>query len=129
MQLRVARHTNDLEKITAFYIDILGLELLGSFKNHINYDGIFIGKPHLNWHLEFTKSDDKAQHSFDEDDLLVLYPETELAYNHLIKNILNHNISFIDSKNSYWKANGKMLLDPDGYRIVISAFRVTPVLE
>lgn len=47
MKLRFARHTNNLEKIKSFYINTLGLELLGSFENQNNYDGIFIGKPNL----------------------------------------------------------------------------------
>lgn len=43
MFLRVARHTNDLERIENFYVDILGFERLGGFQNHNNYDGVFIG--------------------------------------------------------------------------------------
>lgn len=124
MHLRVARHTDDLEKIRTFYIDVLGFELLGGFKDHDNYSGIFIGKTSSGWHLEFTQSDEKAKHSFDEDDILVLYPETKLEYNTLINSILNNDISFIDSKNIYWKENGKMILDPDGYRLVISHLKI-----
>ncbi len=120
MILRVARHTNDLEKIKSFYIDILGFELLGSFENHNDYDGVFIGKPDLDWHFEFTKSNDKANHITDEDDIIVLYPKTKLEYNKLINNTLNNNISLITSKNLYWNENGKMLLDPDDFRIIIS---------
>lgn len=44
MKLRFARHTNDLDKIKSFYINVLGFQLLGEFTNHDNYDGIFIGK-------------------------------------------------------------------------------------
>jgi catechol 2,3-dioxygenase-like lactoylglutathione lyase family enzyme len=124
MTLRIARHTNDLEKIKSFYIDILGFELLGSFVNHDNYDGIFIGKPNLDWHLEFTKSNDLANHTFDEDDILVFYTETILEYKTLINNLLNGTFSTITSKNSYWNENGKMFLDPDGYRIVISDLKI-----
>jgi catechol 2,3-dioxygenase-like lactoylglutathione lyase family enzyme len=119
MVLRVARHTNDLEKIEAFYINILGFERLGGFQNHNDYDGVFIGIPNLGWHFEFTKSDDNANHSFDEDDIIVLYPETIQEYRSLI-NSVSKNISFIAPKNPYWNENGKMFLDPDGYRIVIS---------
>ncbi|MFV7236599.1 VOC family protein [Flavobacterium sp. ZB4R12] len=124
MNLRFARHTNDLEKIKFLYIDILGFDLLGSFENHVTYDGIFIGKPNLDWHFEFTKSSEKADHHFDEDDILVLYPETILEYNNLMEKILEYKISIITSKNPYWNdpevSGGKMFLDPDGYRIVIS---------
>ena len=124
MILRIARHTNNLERIKSFYSRILGLELLGSFENHSNYNGIFIGKPNLDWHLEFTQSEDKANHNFDEDDILVLYPETVLEYDTLITTISENNITFISAKNPYWNQNGKMFLDPDGARIVISNLRI-----
>ncbi|MCG2611595.1 VOC family protein [Flavobacterium sp. SM15] len=120
MTLRVARHTNNLEKIKSFYIDILGFELLGSFENHDSYDGIFIGKPNLDWHFEFTRSDEKANHVSDQDDVLVFYPETISEYNVLIDKVITNNISITASKNPYWNLNGKMVLDPDGFRIIIS---------
>lgn len=123
MKLRVARHTNDLEKIKSFYIDVLKFEFLGGFQGHNNYDGIFIGKSNLDWHFEFTQSIDVANHLSDEDDIIVLYPETILEYNDLINNVLRNNLSFVTSKNPYWNENGKMFLDPDGFRIVISDFK------
>ncbi|WP_284652582.1 VOC family protein [Flavobacterium terrisoli] len=121
MTFRYARHTNDLERIKAFYIDVLGMELLGSFENHDGYDGIFIGKPTLDWHLEFTKSDDLAKHTFDEDDILVFYPKTISEYKALIDQLAENGIKTIESKNPYWNQNGIMVLDPDGYRIIISS--------
>ncbi|CAM4185724.1 MULTISPECIES: VOC family protein [Flavobacterium] len=120
MKFRFARHTNNLENIKSFYINVLGFELLGEFKNHAGYNGIFIGKPNLDWHLEFTVSDDEIIHSFNEDDILVFYPETAEDYKLNIENIQKQNICFINAKNPYWDENGKMILDPDGYRIVIS---------
>jgi hypothetical protein len=123
MVLRVARHTNNLEKIEAFHVNILGFERLGGFQNHNNYDGVFIGKSDLDWHFEFTESNNKANHHFDEDDIIVLYPTTILEYNNLLDSLSNNNISIITSKNPYWNENGKMFLDPDGYRIVISPLR------
>jgi catechol 2,3-dioxygenase-like lactoylglutathione lyase family enzyme len=123
MVLRVARHTNNLKKIEAFYVNILGFERLGGFQNHNNYDGVFIGKPDLDWHFEFTESNDKTNHHFDEDDVVVLYPNTILEYNNLLDSISNNNISIITSKNPYWNENGKMVLDPDGFRIVISPLK------
>lgn len=119
MILRVARHTNSLEKIENFYVNILGFERLGGFQNHNGYDGVFIGKPNLDWHFEFTQTETKANHTFDEDDIIVLYPETILEFSRLIESI-SKNVSFISSKNPYWNQNGKMFLDPDGFRIVIS---------
>ncbi|KLT70422.1 VOC family protein [Flavobacterium sp. ABG] len=123
MTLRVARHTDNLERIEHFYVNILGFERLGGFQNHNNYDGVFIGKAGLDWHFEFTQSETKAEHVFDEDDVIVLYPETIIAYIELTNRLLNHNISSITASNPFWNENGKMFQDPDGYRIVISPLK------
>ena len=120
MKLRVARHTNDLENIKSFYVNILGLEFLGGFENHNNYEGIFIGKPSENWHLEFTKSKEKININCNEEDYLVFYPENQLEHDQILKNIEANNIKFITSKNLYWNENGKIILDPDGFGIIIS---------
>ncbi|TRW99076.1 VOC family protein [Flavobacterium gawalongense] len=120
MNLRIARHTDDLEKIEDFYVNILGFERLGGFQNHNNYDGVFIGKPKLDWHFEFTQSDAKANHTFDQDDVTVLYSKTISEHNQFIDRLVANNISIITANNPYWNENGKMFLDPDGFRIVIS---------
>lgn len=124
MVLRVARHTNNLDKIENFYINILDFERLGGFQNHNNYDGVFIGKSGVDWHFEFTQSEEKVNHTFDEDDVTVLYPETVSEYNRFVNKLVENNISFITSKNPFWNENGKMFLDPDGFRIVISDLKV-----
>ncbi|EJL62262.1 VOC family protein [Flavobacterium sp. CF136] len=125
MFLRVARHTNNLEKIEDFYVNILGFERLGGFQNHNNYDGVFIGKTGLDWHFEFTQSETKADHKFDEDDIIVLYPDTIRKYNMLLESLLENDIPGITAINPYWNENGQMFQDPDGYRIVISPLKAT----
>ena len=124
MQFRVARHTDNLKAIITFYTNILSFELLGSFENHDNYNGVFLGFPGSGWHLEFTTSAEKANHHFDEDDILVLYPETKSKYVFLLESLSKNNILFVPSKNPYWNENGKMFLDPDGYRIIISPLKI-----
>lgn len=125
MHLRVARHTNNLKEIENFYVNILGFERLGGFEKHNNYNGVFIGKSDLGWHFEFTQSEMKAVHVFDEDDVIVLYPDTIRKYNMLYSQIEDNGIEFIEAVNPYWNENGKMFLDPDGYRIVISPLKAT----
>ena len=125
MTFRFARHTNNIEKIKSFYIDILGLELIGNFENHNEYDGIFIGKPNENWHLEFTKSKEDVTFNFGDEDILVFYPNTKLEFDQIQDKLKAHKINFIEAKNPYWNENGKMILDPDGYRIVVSNLKVT----
>ncbi|MGO4773046.1 VOC family protein [Flavobacterium sp. W22_SRS_FK3] len=123
MTLRVARHTNNLETIENFYVNILGFERLGGFQNHNNYDGVFIGKPNSEWHFEFTQSETEADHKFDEDDIVVFYPDTIRKYNALLESLLENDILKITAVNPYWNENGQMFLDPDGYRIVISPLK------
>jgi len=120
MNFRIARHTNKLKKITKFYINILNLEVLGSFTIHDNYDGVFIGKEKLDWHLEFTSSDELAEHQFDDDDILVFYPTTRNVYDDIIQNIDTHKIKTHKAKNPYWHKNGILIRDPDGYNIIVS---------
>lgn len=119
MNFRIARHTNKINQISEFYINILNLEILGSFKNHNNYDGVFIGKKNLDWHLEFTTSDELAEHHFDEDDILVFYPTEQYFYDAILENIKNHNVKILQAKNPYWNDNGILIQDPDGYNIIV----------
>jgi hypothetical protein len=126
MTFRFARHTNNLEQIKSFYIDVLGFQLLGGFENHNGYDGIFIGKSSENWHLEFTKSEEIVHFDFNEDDVLVFYPNSKIEFDFIMNKIQSTKIEFIKAKNSYWNENGKMVIDPDGYRIIISDLKIKP---
>ncbi|WP_396161981.1 VOC family protein [Flavobacterium sp.] len=128
MTFRFARHTNNLEQIKSFYIDILGFELLGGFENHNGYDGVFIGKSDENWHLEFTKSEEIVLFNFNEDDILVFYPNNKSEFDFIMNKIHSKKIEFIKAKNPYWNnseaSEGKMILDPDGYRVIISDLKI-----
>ena len=124
MTFRYARHTNNLEQLKSFYIDVLGLELLGGFENHDGYNGVFLGKQDENWHLEFTQSDEVANHTFDDDDLLVFYPNSKLEFELLKEKLEHHFVPFVKSKNPYWNENGIQFLDPDGFGIVISHLNI-----
>ncbi len=124
MIFRYARHTTDLKKIEFFYQTILGLEKLGSFKDHQGYDGIFLGKKAENWHLEFTVSNELPDHKADDDDGIVLYPETKEEYNQILHQIEEYTIKKVQAKNSYWNENGVTILDPDDFRVIISHLKI-----
>ncbi|WP_312923139.1 VOC family protein [Empedobacter brevis] len=124
MQFRSARHTNRIKEIETFYTKILNLDILGDFKNHNGYDGLFIGKANTDWHLEFTTSSDDVNHQFDEDDYLVFYPETQDEYEAVIKNLEFYRIEPIQAKNPYWNINGISFLDPDGFVVIVSSLRI-----
>lgn len=124
MTLRIARHTNNLKSISDFYTQILGLTVLGKFENHDNYNGVFLGKEGLNWHLEYTTSTEKIQHRFDEDNILIFYPNIKSEYDAIMIQVEKNSLLKIKAKNPYWNKNGIMIKDPDGYNIVISDLKV-----
>lgn len=125
MIFRNARHTNQLELLVEFYTQINGLEVLGRFENHSGYDGVFLGYPSADWHLEFTQSTEQVKHAFDEDDCLVFYPTTTSAFNAIFSTIKEKQITPIKAKNPYWNENGICILDPDGYTVIISPLKTT----
>lgn len=120
MIFRYARHTNDLQAIEQFYTEIVGLNKLGGFQNHDNYDGLFLGFTDTDWHLEFTTSTEKSNNKFDDDDILVFYVNTEIELANIKQTIRQKNIAIELSKNPYWIQNGIMIADPDGFKIVFS---------
>lgn len=119
MKLRVARHTDQLPAIRKFYIKTLGLKLIGEIDNHNNYSAIFCQSETLGWHLEFTSSSEKANHSFDEDDMMVFYLNDQKRYDELLQNLRKENTPEITARNPWWNEHGHTFLDPDGCRIVI----------
>ena len=118
MTLRVARHTKEPERIKTFYLELLGLDLLGEFQGHDGYDGIFIGSKGLDWHLEFTVSDHLPSHTADEDDLLVFYA-AKPEYDRILERMSDAGIPSVTPRNPYWEKKGKTFVDPDGFRVVI----------
>jgi hypothetical protein len=120
MNFRYARHTSNLQLVKDFYIDIIGLEYLGSFENHNDYDGIFLGYKNADWHIEFTVSPDAPISTFDEDDLLVFYMKCEQELLAKQQELLAKNIKLEVPKNPYWREHGIMISDPDGYKVVFA---------
>lgn len=120
MIFRYARHTSDLKKIEEFYTEIVGLEKLGGFEKHDNYNGLFLGFTNSNWHLEFTTSLDQPAGKFDDDDILVFYLNSEIELTEIKKIISLNTIALEIPKNPYWSKNGIMISDPDGYKIVFA---------
>jgi hypothetical protein len=125
MIFRIARHTNTIDKISTFYTEVIGLEVLGSFNDHEGYDGIFLGKKDLDWHLEFTSSDSLAKQIWDEDDFLVFYPKSVEEYESILKNIEIQKVQVHVPKNPYWIENGILLRDPDDCGVIVSSLKMS----
>jgi len=120
MKFRYARHTNNLNAIIEFYTNILGLERLGAFENHSNYNGVFLGLPKLSWHIEFTESNEKAEHKADRDDLIVFYIKSIKELNRIQEKAIEHKVPIVKPKNPYWQKNGIELRDPDDFGIILT---------
>src|ERR1700709_729268 len=73
MQLRVARHTERLDEVVAFYRDGLGLREIGGFRGHDGYDGVFLEIPGTGAHLELTAGGAHGAPRPHPESLLVLY--------------------------------------------------------
>ena len=115
MDFRYARHTNNLEALTAFYTNVIGMERLGGFEGHANYNGVFLGFPNADWHLQFTSSEGQASQVTDEDDLLVFYLSSKEELKAILKSAEQGGINPVRSKNPYWQVHGVQINDPDGF--------------
>lgn len=124
MQFRYARHSQNINQLIDFYTSVLHFEVLGEFKNHHGYDGVFLGLKDENWHLEFTQNTDQPQSKFDEDDALVFYPKTQKSFAEILENLKKFNVPLLEPKNTYWKNKAVCFEDSDGYKIIVSTDKV-----
>ena len=49
--VRIARPTDQLDKVVRFYTEGLGFKILYQFENHEEFDGVMIGIPGEPYHL------------------------------------------------------------------------------
>jgi len=126
MHLRVARHTDQLEDVVAFYRDGLGLPEIGRFHDHDGYDGVFLDIPGMGAHLELTAGGRHGAPTPHPESLLVLYVGDEAGVQAIAARI---GIEPVSPANPYWAAHGLTFEDPDGFRVVLVPERwgaVTP---
>jgi catechol 2,3-dioxygenase-like lactoylglutathione lyase family enzyme len=121
-QVRVARPTDRLEEVVAFYERGLGLPRIGSFQGHAGYDGVMLGLPGGDYHLEFTRHRAGSPcPAPTRDNLLVLYvPDpAHRARLHAQLEALGH--APVEPENPYWLDKSVTFEDPDGWRVVLCA--------
>jgi hypothetical protein len=56
ISMRVARPTQDLERVRSFYEHVIGLPVLWSFVDHDGFDGVIFGVPDERAQLELVRS-------------------------------------------------------------------------
>ena len=116
MQLRVARHTERLALLVAFYRDGIGLKEIGGFSDHDGYDGVFLAVPGTDAHLELTAGGGHGAPAPHPETLLVFY----LGDADAVQTVMGRlSAAPVDPANPYWAKHGVTVEDPDGFRVVL----------
>jgi catechol 2,3-dioxygenase-like lactoylglutathione lyase family enzyme len=118
--LRVARPSDDLERLLPFYRDGLGLSVLFRFTDHDGFDGVMLGRAGAPYHLEFTHPHGHAVgRAPSQDNLLVFYLPERIAWQAAVGRMRAVGFEPVPAFNPYWDRNGVTFEDPDGYRVVL----------
>jgi catechol 2,3-dioxygenase-like lactoylglutathione lyase family enzyme len=120
IQFRVARPTNRLQEVTRFYTEGLGLKIIGQFTGHEGYDGVMIGLPGSEYHLEFTQHVNKAVlPAPTKEHLLVFYFDNASAYIEANNRLQQMGCFPVEPENPYWRDKSNTYEDPDSWRVVL----------
>lgn len=120
--LRIARPTDNLEQISVMYSQGLGFEVIGSFSDHRNFDGVLVGHPNHHYHLEFTHHHGTTVgRAPTQDNLLVFYIPQAEQWQAQCDAMLEAGFISVLSYNPYWDENGQTFEDLDGYRVVLAS--------
>jgi len=117
--VRIARATNRLDEVAAFYRDVLGFEVLSRFADHEGFDGVMIGQLGDSMHFEFTRQ--QGTNVADQpspEDLVVLYFDYA-EWSEVEARIAIAGVAVVPSHNPYWDRHGITIEDPEGYRVVL----------
>jgi hypothetical protein len=118
--LRIARPVSALERSVAMYRQGLGLVELGRFADHAGFDGVMLGRPDAQWHLEFTVCRAHAlRPSPTPEDLLVFYLPALDEWRRASAAMRDAGFVEVASFNPYWGERGRSFEDHDGYRTVL----------
>ena len=120
-QVRIARPTDRLAEVERFYTDALGLRVIYRFSNHAGYDGVMIGLPDIDYHLEFTSHVDGSPcPAPSRENLLVLYFRGDAQMYAVIDRLAAAGHHPVNAENPYWVGVGALTFkDPDGWRVVL----------
>lgn len=120
-QVRVARPTDKLDEVVAFYADCLGLPELYRFTGHAGYDGVMLGLPGADHHLELTSHVEGSPGLAPTgDNLLVLYFADEGGRDKVVERLRAAGHLPVTLENPYWGEQGAAAFaDPDGWHVVL----------
>ncbi|NHM29878.1 VOC family protein [Bacillus sp. C11] len=120
VQVRIARPTNQIDRLYEFYHDGLGLKKIGEFHAHEGYDGIMLGLPDNSAHLEFTQTEQPSELAKPtKENLLVFYLPNVFERDRIAEKLRLMGYPETEPENPYWGRGGMTIEDPDGWRIVL----------
>ena len=118
--LRVARPSRELDITCQMYCAGLGLQVLAKFQDHAGFDGVILGFPDCDFHLEFTIS---RQHPVTPtptpEDILVFYVPAE-KWIDACDQMIVAGFEVVEASNPFWTNNGRCFQDTDGYYVVLN---------
>jgi catechol 2,3-dioxygenase-like lactoylglutathione lyase family enzyme len=117
MRLRVARHTERLEEVVAFYRDGAGFRERGRFSDHDGYDGVFLDIPGTGTQLELTTGGEHSAPEPHPESVLVLYLDNQTDLDAIADRIAQPEVA---PANPYWKAHARAYEDPDGFQLLLA---------
>jgi len=117
MRLRVARHTDRLAEVAAWYRDRVGLRQTGAFQGHDGYDGVVLEIPGADAELELTSGGETPPPAPHPESLLVLYCDDEQRRAELAARIAQEPVA---PANPYWARHGIAFADPDGFQLILA---------
>jgi catechol 2,3-dioxygenase-like lactoylglutathione lyase family enzyme len=119
--LRIARPVRDLERAARLYRAGLGLIELGRFADHAGFDGVMLGAPAMDYHLELTYCrSHPVEPSPTVDDQLVFYIIDRNEWEAACARVLAAGFAPVQPFNPYWQQRGGTFRDDDGYRVVLA---------
>jgi catechol 2,3-dioxygenase-like lactoylglutathione lyase family enzyme len=121
-RVRVARPTDRLAEVVAFYRDGIGLRVISSFEGHAGYSGVMLGLPGASYHLEFTHHEDGSDcPAPSRDNLLVFYMSDRAAMDRVVERLGSMGYPPAPPENPFWDTDDTVTIeDPDAWRVVFT---------
>jgi len=118
--VRVVRPSNHFDATVAFYRDVIGLHLLGTFSGSYGEDGAILGLPGYPHHLELVRAT-SAPAEINSFDQLVFYLQSPASLQTLVQDVASRGHQPIEPQHPYWEAMGAVTFhDPDGRGVVFA---------
>jgi hypothetical protein len=120
--LRWMRSSTHYDATIAFYRDLVGLPVIGSFQDSYGEDGTIFGLPDTAIHMEIVRSPGRGTGA-DRYDQLVFYLPDHAALTAAVEPLRHAGVTPAPDAIPYWVANGALtFLDPDGRGVVYASW-------